>query len=56
VKRTSQMKIFDSQVHLFTDKIIQIAKQKKAMVKQLKLKTYGAEKRANAHQLKCEGH
>lgn len=46
------MKIFDSHIHLFTDKIIRNVQQKKEMVKQLKLQTNGAEKRSNAHQLK----
>ena len=46
------MKIFDSHIHIFTEKIIRNVQQKKEMVKRLKLQANGAEKRSNVYQLK----
>lgn len=45
------MKIFDSHIHIFNDTIIGNVKKKPEMVRQLKLRTGGAEKRNNVKAL-----
>ncbi len=46
------MKIFDSHIHLFTNKVIFNVQQKIEMVRQLKLQTNGAENRTTTESLK----
>ena len=48
------MKIFDSHIHLFTDKVIYNVQKKTEMVRQLKLQTNGAENRTSAESLKAD--
>ena len=48
------MKIFDSHIHLFSEKVISNVRQKKAMVKQIKLQTDDAKKRTSAASLKVD--
>lgn len=48
------MKIFDSHIHLFANKVIFNVRQKKEMVRQLKLQPDGAENRTSAKSLKAD--
>jgi predicted TIM-barrel fold metal-dependent hydrolase len=48
------LKIFDCHTHIFTDKVIENVQQKSGMARQLKLQTFGAEKRTSVEQLKAE--
>ncbi len=48
------MKIFDSHIHLFGNKVISNVRQKKEMVQQLKLQTKEAEKRTTLKSLKAD--